>query len=295
MHTEPGAPPQRPYVLLSCAVSIDGCLDAPGPQRLILSGDADLDRVDEERAAADAIMVGAATIRRDNPRLLIRSAARRAARIARDLPEHPARVTLTGSGDLDPGARFFAPAGAGAVVYCAAPEAPKLQFRLNELAQVIAVPPPVGLGAILADLSRRGVHRLLVEGGARLGREFLAAGLVDELALAIAPFFVGAAAAPRFAGPAAYPHGPGRPMHLAEVRQLDEVVLLRYLLGGGDQARGETWARPDRGDRAREAQGAQGPHDRSHPDPGVSGIRGGPGAGDRGHRDPEAGGIRGGP
>jgi 5-amino-6-(5-phosphoribosylamino)uracil reductase len=276
MHTEPGAPPQRPYVLLSCAMSIDGCLDAPGPQRLILSGDADLDRVDEERAQADAIMVGAATIRRDNPRLLIRSAARRAARIARDLPEHPARVTLTASGDLDPGARFFAPAGAGAVVYCAAPEAPDLQSRLNELAQVIAVPPPVDLGPILADLSRRGVHRLLVEGGALLGREFLTAGLVDELALAIAPFFVGAAAAPRFAGPAVYPHDPGRPMHLAEVRQLDEVVLLRYLLGGDGLARGETWARPDRGDRATEAEGLRGPQDRGDRDPGAGGSRGGP-------------------
>ena len=292
MHTVPGAPPQRPYVLLSCAMSIDGCLDAPGPQRLILSGDADLDRVDEERAEADAIMVGAATIRRDNPRLLIRSAARRAARIARDLPEHPVRVTLTASGDLDPGARFFAPASAGAVVYCAAPKAPKLQSRLNELAQVIPVPPPVGLAAILADLSRRGVHRLLVEGGARLGREFLAAGLVDELALAIAPFFVGAAGAPRFAGPAVYPHGPGWPMHLAEVRQLDEIVLLRYLLGADGPARGETWARPDRGDRATEAEGARGPQGRGGREPGAGGIQGEPAEHDR---DPEAGGSRSGP
>src|SRR5215470_18622927 len=181
-------------------------------------------------------MVGAATIRRDNPRLLIRSAVRRAARVARDLPEHPARVTVTGSGDLDPGAAFFAAAGAGAVVYCAAPEAPKLADRLNDRARVVAVPPPVELGAILADLSRRGVHRLLVEGGARLGREFLANGLVDELALTVAPFFVGAAAAPRFAGPGVYPHDPARPMHLAEVRQLDDVVLLRYLLGGDGPA-----------------------------------------------------------
>ena len=292
MHTVPGAPPQRPYVLLSCAMSIDGCLDAPGPQRLILSGDADLDRVDEERAEADAIMVGAATIRRDNPRLLIRSAARRAARITRDVPEHPTRVTLTASGDLDPGARFFAPASAGAVVYCAAPKAPKLQSRLNELAQVIPVPPPVGLAAILADLSRRGVHRLLVEGGARLGREFLAAGLVDELALAIAPFFVGAAAAPRFAGPAVYPHDPGRPMHLAEVSQLDEVVLLRYLLGADGPARGETWARPDRGDRATEAEGARGPQGRGGREPGAGGIQGEPAEHDR---DPEAGESRSGP
>src|SRR5262249_11112133 len=76
----------RPYVLLSSAVSVDGCLDAPGPRRLVLSGEADLDRIDEERARADAIMVGAATIRRDDPRLLIRSPGRRAARAAAGLP-----------------------------------------------------------------------------------------------------------------------------------------------------------------------------------------------------------------
>jgi riboflavin-specific deaminase-like protein len=225
-------------------MSVDGCLDAPGPERLVLSGHADLDRVDAERAEADAIMVGAGTIRRDNPRLVIRSAGRRASRVGRGLPENPARVTLTVSGDLDPSARFFdATSGAGPVVYCAAPQAPKLQNMLNDIAPVIAVPPPVELAAILADLSRRGVHRLLVEGGARLGREFLANGLVDELALTVAPFFVGAAAAPRFAGPGVYPHDPARPMHLAEVRQLDDVVLLRYLLGGDGPARDESGAR----------------------------------------------------
>jgi riboflavin-specific deaminase-like protein len=230
-------------------MSVDGCLDAPGPERLVLSGHADLDRVDAERSEADAIMVGAGTIRRDNPRLVIRSAGRRASRVGRGLPENPARVTLTASGDLDPSARFFdATSGAGPVVYCAAPQAPKLQNMLNDIAPVIAVPPPVELGAILADLSRRGVHRLLVEGGARLGREFLANGLVDELALTVAPFFVGAAAAPRFAGPGVYPHDPARPMHLAEVRQLDDVVLLRYLLGGDGPA-------AHTGNRARQSAG----------------------------------------
>jgi riboflavin-specific deaminase-like protein len=224
---------ERPYVLLSCAVSVDGCLDAPGPQRLILSGEADLDRVDDERAQADAIMVGAGTIRRDDPRLLIRSPERRAARIAAGLPEHPAGVTLTASGDLDPGARFFAaPPAALRLVYCPAPLSSSLRIKLNGLAEVIAIPPPAGLAAILTDLARRGVGRLLVEGGARLSRQFLADGLVDELELAVAPFFVGSATAPRFAGPAVYPHDPGNPMRLAEVRRLDEVVLLRYLLGG---------------------------------------------------------------
>ena len=240
-------------------MSVDGCLDAPGPERLVLSGHADLDRVDAERSEADAIMVGAGTIRRDNPRLVIRSAGRRASRVGRGLPENPARVTLTASGDLDPSARFFdATSGGGPVVYCAASQAPKLQNMLNDIAPVIAVPPPMGLGAILADLSRRGVHRLLVEGGARLGREFLANGLVDELALTVAPFFVGAAAAPRFAGPGVYPHDPARPMHLAEVRQLDDVVLLRYLLGGdGPAARNENGAR-ERAGRDAAADGSHG-------------------------------------
>ena len=237
---------QRPYVLLSCAMSVDGCLDGTGPQRLILSGEADLDRVDEERALADAIMVGAGTIRRDDPRLLIRSPERRAARAAGGLPEHPARVTLTTRGDLDPRARFFAgPAEIPRLVYCPAPLASALELTLAELAQVIAIPPPAGLPAILADLFRRGVRRLLVEGGARLGREFLADGLVDELQLVVAPFFVGAAAAPRFAGPAVYPHDPARPMRLAEVRRLDDVVLIRYLLGAsaGEPANGEAGER----------------------------------------------------
>ena len=95
------------HVLLSCAMSVDGCLDAPGPSRLVLSGPADLDRVDAERAASDAIMVGAGTIRRDDPRLLVRSPARQAARVARGQPGQPARVTLTASGQLSPRAQLF--------------------------------------------------------------------------------------------------------------------------------------------------------------------------------------------
>src|ERR1700746_60899 len=113
---------ERPYVVLSCAISLDGCLDSTGPDRLVLSGTEDLDRVDAERAAADAILVGAGTIRRDEPRPLVRAPRRGAARVARGQPEHPLGVTLTASGDLDPGARFFTRAGeAGPVPPTAAP------------------------------------------------------------------------------------------------------------------------------------------------------------------------------
>ena len=96
--------PERPYVLLSCAVSLDGSLDDTEPPRLILSNEQDLDLVDAERASADAILVGATTIRRDDPRLLVRDAGRRAARVRAGRPENPVKVTVTRSGELDPAA-----------------------------------------------------------------------------------------------------------------------------------------------------------------------------------------------
>src|SRR5215469_10037235 len=102
----------RPYVLLSCAVSLDGYLDDASDARLVLSGAEDLDRVDELRANSDAILVGAGTIRADNPRLLLRSQARRDARIARGVRPDPVRVTLTTTGDLDSAARIFTTGGA---------------------------------------------------------------------------------------------------------------------------------------------------------------------------------------
>ena len=74
--------PERPYTLLSCGMSIDGYIDTATDERLVLSNDADFDRVDAVRADSDAILVGAATLRNDNPRLLVRATvtARRAHR-----------------------------------------------------------------------------------------------------------------------------------------------------------------------------------------------------------------------
>ena len=122
--------PRRPYTLLSCAVSVDGCLDDGSAGRLIMSGPEDLDEVDELRAAADAILVGAGTIRADDPRLLIRSPRRSAARQARGQPPHPLRVTLTATGDLDPAARFFTGPGTP-LVYCASSAVPAASGKIG--------------------------------------------------------------------------------------------------------------------------------------------------------------------
>src|SRR5215510_9500769 len=97
---------ERPYTLLSCGMSIDGYLDNAAERRLLLSNDADFDRVDAVRAECDAILVGAATVRHDNPRLLVRSPARRNERVARGLRPSPVKVTVTQRAQLDPCADF---------------------------------------------------------------------------------------------------------------------------------------------------------------------------------------------
>ena len=62
-------------------------------------------------------------------------------------------------------------------------------------------------------------------------RQFLAAGLADEIQLAVAPFFIGDPGAPRFVNPAAFPDGPGRRMTLAGVQAVGDIAVLRYLPG----------------------------------------------------------------
>jgi 5-amino-6-(5-phosphoribosylamino)uracil reductase len=223
----------RPYVLLSCAMSVDGFIDDENPERLRLSNAADLDRVDSVRASCDAILVGANTIRRDDPKLLIRSETRRAKRVARGWPPDLTKVTLTNSGDLDPGSRFFTTGETPKLVYCASPAVADLAGRLGGLAEVVDAGDPVGLPALLADLAGRGIRRLMVEGGGGIHTRFLTAGLADELQLAVAPFFVGDPAAPRFVRPGVFPQGPAHPMRLAETTRIGDVALLRYLVGGG--------------------------------------------------------------
>src|SRR4051812_49405520 len=152
-----GCVADRPYTLLSCGMSIDGYLDSAQVKRLALSNAADFDRVDAVRAGCDAILVGAGTIRQDDPKLLIRSESRRAQRIARGRDPDLVKVTVTGGGDLDPEARFFTTGAAPKLVFSSSSAAPALAQRLGDRAEVIDGGDPVSLPELLADLGRRGI------------------------------------------------------------------------------------------------------------------------------------------
>jgi 5-amino-6-(5-phosphoribosylamino)uracil reductase len=211
-------------------MSIDGYLGSAAPRRLSLSNDADFDRVDAVRASCDAIMVGATTVRNDNPRLLVRSEARRDERAARGLASSPIKVTVTERLELDAGCDFFTAGDAEKLVYCPSPRVPEARTRLGPVATVVDGGQPVVMRRVAEDLADRGVERLMVEGGGVVHTQFLTDNLVDELQLVVAPFFVGDSRAPRFVSDGRFPWNPGRRATLADVRQIGDVVLLRYAL-----------------------------------------------------------------
>lgn len=221
---------ERPYTLLSCGISLDGYLDGATEKRLLFSNDADFDRVDAERAACDAILVGAATVRNDNPRLLVRTRERQEQRVARGLRPSPIKVTVTRRARLDACANFFVTGDTEKLVYCASATAAEARDRLGSVATVVDGGQSVDMARMSEDLYARGVQRLMVEGGGTVHTQFLTADLADELHLVVAPFFVGDSRAHRFVSDGRFPWNPDRRATLAEVRRIDDLVLLRYAL-----------------------------------------------------------------
>jgi len=221
-----------PHVLAACAVSLDGHLDDRSSERLLLSNAEDFDLVDGLRASCDAILVGAATVRADDPRLVVRSDKRHRERITRGLPPDPMKVTVTRSTELDPQARFFTVGESLKLVYAPLEIAGALERRLGERAAVVGSEKSaeIPIDFLLADLAERGVERLMIEGGTRILTAFLTAGRVDELQISIAPFFVGDPEAPRFVSGGRFPHDKDHRMVLEKVRQLGDMAVLNYRL-----------------------------------------------------------------
>ncbi|WP_067696670.1 RibD family protein [Nocardia jejuensis] len=218
----------RPHVLLSVAVSVDGYIDDASPNRLLLSNAADFDRVDALRADSDAVLIGAETLRRDNPRLLVNSQDRRVRRVADGKPEYPLRVVVTASGNLDASQRFWHQGGER-LVYTTDSGAARLADRFDGPAKVVSLGAVPDFADLLDDLGKRGIERLMVEGGGSIHTAFLAAGLADEIRMAIAPLVVGDPAAPRFLRNAEFPGGSAHRMQLADVSRIGDIALLRYL------------------------------------------------------------------
>ncbi|MFE3865780.1 RibD family protein [Streptomyces goshikiensis] len=195
----------RPYVLLSAATSVDGCLDDTSDSRLLLSNSDGFDQVDEVHASCEAILIGATTMRRDNPGLLVNSAERRAKRIADGKPEYPLKVSVTGNLDADLKFWHF---GGEKLVFTVDSAVEKVRATLGGLADVVSTGQELDWGQVLDELGRRGIRRLMVEGGGTIHTQLMSQNLADEVHLAIVPLLVGQADARDSSAPLSIPADP---------------------------------------------------------------------------------------
>jgi riboflavin-specific deaminase-like protein len=173
-------PNGRSFVLGRIAQSLDGYIATRDGESVWISGPDDLRHTHQLRALCDAVVVGAKTVRADNPQLTTR------------LVDGPSPVRVV----LDPDRRL----GASYRVFHDGPEtlllcAPEMTLAdCPGRARVLAVPRgPCGLDipAILALLRRRGLRRIIVEGGGVTVARFLTAGALDRLHVTVAPLVMG--------------------------------------------------------------------------------------------------------
>jgi diaminohydroxyphosphoribosylaminopyrimidine deaminase / 5-amino-6-(5-phosphoribosylamino)uracil reductase len=160
--------------------SIDGRIATLSGHSHYINAPAGLDHLHRLRSLVDAVIVGAGTVRSDDPQLTVRRVS----------GPNPARVVIDPGGTLGSSARIFAADGTRRIVIILE----GTRSRMSNDVETVTLPGSRALldpASILDALSARGLRRVLVEGGARTVSHFLAAGCLDRLHVVVAPVIVG--------------------------------------------------------------------------------------------------------
>jgi 2,5-diamino-6-(ribosylamino)-4(3H)-pyrimidinone 5'-phosphate reductase len=220
-------------VVVNAATSVDGKLSTRERRQVRISGEADFDRVDRLRAAADAVLVGVGTALADDPHLGVKSEDRRVERLRNGRPANPARVVADSRARTPPDATLLNDdAETFLLISAAAPEDRVAALREAGATVIEAGAERVDLTAALDALADEGVDRLLVEGGGELIYSLFAAGLVDEVSVFVGSLVIGGREAPTLAdGEGFVDDFPA--LDLVAVDRLDDGVVLNYRVEDG--------------------------------------------------------------
>jgi diaminohydroxyphosphoribosylaminopyrimidine deaminase / 5-amino-6-(5-phosphoribosylamino)uracil reductase len=188
---------KRPLVTLKAAATLDGFIAAVGGAPAWITGQQARQWAHALRAGHDAILVGAGTVRADDPQLTVRLGGAASASASK-AGGGPLRVVLDGRLSMPAGARVLRRARLGAatlVVGARGAEARRVRALERAGAEVVLLAGRAGrvpLGRVLAELGRRDIQSVLVEGGAQLHGALIDARLVDRVAVFLAPKLIGA-------------------------------------------------------------------------------------------------------
>ena len=222
-------PDRRPHILLNYAMSLDGKISTEQRGPVLFTSKIDRGLMDEIRADADAVLIGAGTLRAEDPPVRIRSARRRDERVQGGKPPHPVSVILSRTMRMPAEGRYWKDSQVERIIATSdqAPDERILPFKAK--AEVIRsgrhAVDLVGLCRLLYD---RGISRLLVEGGGEVNMAFWEAGLADEVYLTLCPVVIGGRNAPTAADGTGFTADDVRKLKLVESRRVGQELFLRY-------------------------------------------------------------------
>jgi 5-amino-6-(5-phosphoribosylamino)uracil reductase len=199
---------KRPYVIIVSEVTVDGKLTLSkgvSSKEIMKFMDEEANRyLHETRAKVDGIMVGAETIRTDNPFLTVRYVS----------GKNPTRIIPTSTADIPPDANILKKDSPTIIVTTEKAPQERVKALSEKVEVIIAGKEEVDLIKMMEILYNRGIRNLMVEGGSTLNWNLIKNGLVDEIRIIHMPFIVGGTDTPTLVG------GEG-------FKSLEEVVKLK--------------------------------------------------------------------
>jgi diaminohydroxyphosphoribosylaminopyrimidine deaminase/5-amino-6-(5-phosphoribosylamino)uracil reductase len=181
----------RPFVHLKLAMSLDGRIATRTGESRWITGDRARHRVQELRHESDAVLVGIGTVLADDPQLTDRLGRPRSRPLVRIVLDSRLRIPLR--------SKLVATAGeAPVLIFTLSEDTDRLKALAASGITILRVPADddrVSLSAVLAELGRREITRVLVEGGAEVAASFVEQRLVDKITLFVAPRLIGGRAA----------------------------------------------------------------------------------------------------
>ena len=174
---------KKPIVILSYAVSLDGSITLKKGQSTAISSKESSAAVHYIRAFCDAIMVGIGTLLSDNPSLSVRLVP----------GNNPIPVILDSNLKTPLSSKMFS-SGSKPIIFCAPDPDKRKRQNLEKngatIIETIITKRGLSLSSILEELYQRGIHSLMVEGGAEILRSFLEEKIWDKMAVTVAPLFL---------------------------------------------------------------------------------------------------------
>jgi 2,5-diamino-6-(ribosylamino)-4(3H)-pyrimidinone 5'-phosphate reductase len=216
---------KRPQVIVNCAMSADGKIALPTRKQVRISCEEDIKRMYQLRSDCDAVLVGVGTILADDPKLTVKEAHV-------NHPKQPLRVILDSKGRTPPDALVFNTAAKTLVITAKGKEK---RFDGSHIEVVGCSTDKNGfldVQCVLEMLFRRGVRKLLVEGGGTVIWNFLVNKVVDDVFIYIRPCIIGGAGTPTVAnGEGIRNEAEIISLRIVEMKRLGPGLLVHYQPG----------------------------------------------------------------